>query len=74
MTNTNKLKAKMFEKGLNQEKIADILDISLASVNYKVNNKRPFSSDEMFILCDVLEIENPKDYFFAQDVEKNSTN
>ena len=74
MTDTNKLKAKMIEKGLNQERIAEILDISLTSVNYKINNKRQFSSDEMFVLCDALEIENPKDYFFAQNVEKNSTN
>ena len=70
MTNTNKLKARMIEKGLNQEDIAKILDRSVASINYKINNKRQFTADEFVLLCKVLEIENPLEYFFVQNVEK----
>lgn len=65
MTNTNKLKAKIIEKGYNQEYIAEKLGVSVSAINYKINNKRHFNAEEMFILCDILEIENPKDYFFA---------
>ena len=74
MTNKNKLRARIIEKGYKQESIAQKLGISAQSVNYKINNKRPFTTDEMFVLCEILEIENPRDYFFAQVVEEKSTN
>lgn len=74
MTSTNKLKGKITEMGYNQESIAKKLGISTASLNYKVNNKRPFNSDEMFKLCDILEIDNPKEYFFTANVDETATN
>ncbi len=73
MTSTNKLKGKITEMGYNQESIAKKLGISTASLNYKVNNKRPFNSDEMFKLCDILEIDNPKEYFFTVNVDETAT-
>jgi transcriptional regulator with XRE-family HTH domain len=70
MTNTNKLRARMIEKGLNQTDIAHLLKKTVPTANYKINNKKPFTADEMFILCEALEIDNPKEYFFANNVEK----
>lgn len=70
MTDKNKLRAKMLEKGYTQEILAKKLNISIQSLNYKINNKRPFMADEMFSICDLLKIENPKEYFFANNVEK----
>lgn len=70
MTNTSKLKARMVEKGLNQEEIAKKLNLSPATTNYKINNKRQFTADEFLLLCSILEIENPMEYFFIENVEK----
>lgn len=70
MTNTNKLKARMIEKGLNQEDIAKKLNLSNATTNYKINNKRQFTADEFLLLCSILEIDNPMEYFFIEKVEK----
>lgn len=74
MTESKKLKGKIIEKGYNQKIIAEKLGISPASLNYKINNRRPFNSDEMFKLCDILEIVNPKDYFFTTNVDDTATN
>ena len=70
MTNTNKLKARIVEKGYTQEEIAKKLGCSMASVNYKINNKREFTADEFFALCKILSIEDPFEYFFVKNVEK----
>lgn len=74
MTDSNKLKAKIIEKGYTQEIVANKLGISMASLNYKINNKRPFNSNEMFLLCDILDIKNPKQYFFTENVDEAATN
>lgn len=66
MTNKKLLRAKILENGYTQELLAKELGISTTSLNYKINNKRPFSSTEMFKICDILKIENPKDYFFCK--------
>lgn len=66
MTNTNLLKAKIVENGLTQKKMAELLKISLQSFNYKVNNKREFTVNEIVKICDLLKIENKDTYFFAE--------
>lgn len=65
MTDTRKLRALIVEKGMTQSEVAEKLNISLTSFNYKVNNKRAFNSDEMFKLCEILQIEDPKPIFFT---------
>lgn len=65
MTDTRKLRAIIVEKGMTQSEVAEKLNISLTSFNYKVNNKRAFNSDEMFKLCEILQIEDPKPIFFT---------
>lgn len=65
MTDSRKLRAIILEKGMTQSEIAEKLKISLTTFNYKVNNKRSFNSDEMFKLCEILQIADPKPIFFA---------
>ena len=65
MTDTNKLKAILVENGLTQKQVAEKIGISSTSLNYKISNKRPFNSDEMFRLCDILNIKEPRNIFFA---------
>ncbi len=43
MTKLLKLKAVILEKGMVQEEIAQQLGMTLATFNYKVNNKRELS-------------------------------
>lgn len=66
MTNTNLLKAKIKELGMTQEEVADRIGISTASFNYKINNKRDFTANEILRLSDALKIENKESYFFAR--------
>lgn len=72
MTDTKKLRAIIVERGMTQSELAEKLDISLSAFNFKVNNKRPFNSDEMFKLCEILHIEDPKPIFFANQGDLKS--
>lgn len=65
MTDTNKLKAKIMESGLTQEKVAKMLGISCQSLSYKINNKIDFKATEINNLCRILDISNKDDYFFV---------
>jgi transcriptional regulator with XRE-family HTH domain len=56
MTNREKLKGKIVENGLTQEQLADILEIRLATFNYKVNNKSEFKASEIKKLAAVLHL------------------
>jgi len=71
LTNTNELRAAMTRKGMTQEQVADILNISAATMNYKLNNKREFKATEIKALIDLLEIPEDKInlIFFAGDVD-----
>ena len=56
---------------MTQEQVADILKISVQTMNYKVNNKREFKATEIKALIDLLEIPEDKVnmIFFAGDVD-----
>ena len=71
MTNTNELRAAITRKGMTQEQVADILKISVPTMNYKVNNKREFKATEIKALIDLLDIPEDKVnmIFFAGDVD-----
>lgn len=71
LTNTNELRAAITRKGMTQEQVADILKISVQTMNYKVNNKREFKATEIKALIDLLEIPEDKVnmIFFAGDVD-----
>lgn len=64
VTASNKLKARILEKGLTQTNVAAKLGISYQSFNYKLNNVREFKASEIKNLCEILDISNKDDYFF----------
>lgn len=71
MTNREKLKGKIVENGLTQEQLADMLGITIATFNYKVNNKSEFKASEIKKLASVLHLtdEEVNAIFFADKVE-----
>lgn len=71
MTATNKLKAKLSEYRLTNEKIADKLGISAQSFSYKLNNKVEFKASEINALCKILNITDKDDYFFCEVISQN---
>lgn len=58
MTNTNEIKARIIAKGLTQKKLAELIGISLASLNDKINNKREFRAGEIKKICKILDVNN----------------
>lgn len=71
MTNTKKLRALILECGLTQEQVAAHLEITPASLNYKINNKREFKASEIKALVELLNIPNEDvtGIFFTRDVD-----
>lgn len=71
MTATNKLKAKLSECCLTNEKVADKLGISATSFSYKLNNKVEFKASEINELCKILNITDKDAYFFCDSISQN---
>lgn len=71
MTHSAKLKGKIVESGLNQTWIAEQLGITLATFNYKVNNKTEFKASEIKKLAEILHLttDEVNENFFADKVE-----
>jgi DNA-binding XRE family transcriptional regulator len=67
MINTNKLKAKIVENGMTQEKVAKQLGITPKTFYTKMK-KGVFGSDEIDQMIELLKIDNPNEYFFTQKV------
>mgnify|MGYP001668238166 CR=1 FL=1 len=67
MTNTALLKYYIDKKELTQTQIADMLNISFACFNNKVNNKRQFTTIEINKLCNILglNLQQKDDVFFC---------
>ena len=60
MTNTLKLKAAIAESGLNQEQIAEMLGVSLCTLNYKLNGTSEFKASEIKKLAELLHLDADK--------------
>lgn len=56
MINSDKLKAKIVENGLKQTVVAKALDISPTTLNYKINKKTKFTTDDISKLIRVLKL------------------
>ena len=56
MVNKFLLKGKIIAAGYTQKDIANMMDMSLNSLNSKINGTRPFDTDEVSRLCDILSI------------------
>ncbi len=70
MINTNKLKGRLVERGLNQGDVAKCLGIALPTANQKLNGKRAMSLDEAYLLAKLLDIEIiafPEYFFYHSD-------
>ncbi len=66
--NINKLKGKMVEQGITQEKLAQKLGISVQALNAKLNNRSCLTIKEAKGITNILNIENPSEIFFNSKV------
>lgn len=73
MLNSNKLRGKIFEAGLNQRKLAEITGISENTISCKMNHHRCFDTDEIEKICKALGITNDleKVEIFLADSSQN---
>lgn len=55
----------MTEKGYTQEKLAKAVGISTNSMSRKLLGERQFRLGEVVKICEVLEIDDPRDIFFT---------
>lgn len=64
----SKLLGKIKEKGYTQKALANKINISEASLNLALNNKKRFKQDEISVICDVLAIPltDVEQYFFCK--------
>lgn len=59
MVDTKKLKARLALVGYTQEQLAKNVNMSVNSLNCKINGRAIFNCDEVDALCKALGIENP---------------
>lgn len=71
----SKLKGRIREEFPNQSEFAKLLEISDASLSYKLNNKKAFSQDQIQKAIEELNLtaQETMDYFFTLKVDKKST-
>ena len=78
MFDYNKLRGRIKEKIGSESKFAEMLDISSATLSYKLNGNSDFTTREIFKACQkqVLDIEPQLIglYFFTPKLELNSSN
>lgn len=67
MVNTNKLRGIIAERGLDQKDVAEMIEKSPKTF-YEKMKKGKFDSDEIMKMVAGLNIENPVEIFFANDV------
>lgn len=67
MVNTNKLRGIIAERGLDQKDVAEMIGKS-SKTFYEKMKKGKFDSDEIMLMVNGLDIKNPVDIFFADDV------
>ena len=60
---TINFKKTLLEKGVSQNKLATLLNVSPKTLCEKINGKKRFYVDEAFKICDILGIEDIKEYF-----------
>ena len=66
----DKLKGKMTEAHVSQDKLSKYLGITVQSLNAKINGRSPFTLEEVVKITEYLELENPVDIFFSPSVSK----
>lgn len=73
----SKLKGRIIEKLGSLKRYAELLNISDTSISNKLNNKVPFTQDEILRSADEdvldIDLDNIKLYFFNKKVGENQT-
>ncbi len=57
--NANKLRGRIVEAGYTQKTLAIAVNMSENSLSSKLNEKRPFNTDEILAICKLLKITDP---------------
>ena len=75
MTNTNKLKARIVEKGFTMESLAQAVNLSCPTIRRKINGKQDFRVSGIKAFCRALSLDltDVPAYFFSEDVHKTRT-
>ena len=66
----DKLKGKMVEMHVSQDRLAKELGITVQTLNAKINRRSPFTLEEVIKITEYLKLENPVDIFFEPSVSK----
>lgn len=61
MVNVNQLKGRIVMNGYNQREISSLLRISESLLSSKINNRAPFDTKEIDLLCELLNITEDQD-------------
>lgn len=64
----DKLKGKMTEKRMSQERMAKGLGITVQSLNAKLNGRSQFTLEEVVKIAEMLSLKDPVDIFFTPNV------
>ena len=72
MINSNLIRAKIVENGMNQKQVAEKIGMSEKTFSIKMNNGK-FGLDEAQKMIDLLKIDQPSKYFFASEVTCEAT-
>lgn len=70
----DKLKGKMAEQRVSQERLSKELGITAQSLNAKLNGRSQFTLAEVVKITDVLSIRDPMDIFFSPSVPNTQRN
>ncbi len=73
MTNTLELEVAIKRAGLTKREVVKQLGLSHMGFYKKINNITEFKASEIMKLCDILNIKNIGEIFFAPSVELKST-
>lgn len=68
MFDLKKFNAALALKGKKYTDVAEWLGISVVTVYRKTNGNSDFYRNEIIIICEKLEIENPTEIFFAKEL------
>lgn len=68
MFDKNKFKVQLLLNNRKLPEIADLLGVNLVTLYRKMNGESDFYRNEIQLLCEILNIENPVEIFFAEEV------
>lgn len=76
MTNSNKLRGRIVEKGYTLSGFSNAMHVSRPSLRKKINGESEFKASEIEKICLLLDLSHSDigNYFFAHDVSKMETN